>query len=236
MSRLLGILGGAFNPPHHGHLRAALEAREALGLEKVLLVPSGHHPFKGNDLLADSGHRLAMTALACRDVPELEACDIEVVRPTTAYTIDTLRDLSTRHPDHEPVFLMGSDLVEELHLWKSWRRLLEVAHLCLMSRPGTTADIDDGSPTWEWLHRHERTGVNTLSRDSQGHFGYLPLPITRLAISSSDIRNRVRLGKSIRFLTSERVIDYIDQHGLYRGHLEHQDQPEGSPSGSEHGQ
>ncbi|HIJ85054.1 MAG: nicotinate-nucleotide adenylyltransferase [Magnetococcales bacterium] len=218
MSRLLGILGGAFNPPHFGHLRAALEAREGLGLEKVLLMPSGRHPFKGSDLLADARHRLAMTGLACAGDAGLELCDIETVRSTTAFTVDTLTQLAARFPAYAPVFLLGSDLLNELHLWKSWRSLLDLAHLCQMMRPGSAAGPGPSREVEEWLHRHRRTDLRTASPDSR--FGFVQLPITQLTISSSDIRSRVQSGRSIRFLTAESVVDYIHDHGLYRNNVQ----------------
>jgi len=212
----LGILGGAFNPPHYGHLRAALEAKEGLGLEKVLLIPSGHHPFKGSDVLAAPNHRLAMTTLACAADPGLEPCAIEVVQATTTFTIDTLETLSQHYPDQELVFLMGSDLMNELHLWKSWHRLLDVAHLCQMTRPGScTKNTEIAQETQEWLRHHHRPNLTSIPQNQGSRFGFLQWPITQLAISSSDIRLRVQSGKSIRFLTTESVIDYIHHHGLY---------------------
>ncbi|MBF0110147.1 MAG: nicotinate (nicotinamide) nucleotide adenylyltransferase [Magnetococcales bacterium] len=215
MSRRVGIFGGAFNPPHLGHLRAALEVLETLNLEKVLLVPSGRHPFKGEDLLAPPHHRMAMTGLACTGVPGLEACDIEVTRSGVAYTIDTLSDLALRHPGVDPVFLMGSDLIDELHLWKSWQRLLDIAHVCLMTRPGGSGTHDDG-PAMEWLQRHECRDLELFARDHPRRFGYVRVSIPPLAISSSEIRRRIRSGRSIRFLTTDQVVDYIDHHRLYR--------------------
>lgn len=214
--RLLGVLGGAFNPPHFGHLRAALEAREGLGLTKVLLVPSGRHPFKGADVLADADHRWAMTRLACGGDGGLEACDIEVKCPTTAYTVETLAEVAVRHPDSEIVFLLGSDLLRELHLWKSWQGLLGVAHLCQMLRPGVTVGADISGDVAGWLRQNRRSDLHTAPGEGEGRFGFVQLPVTRLAISSSDIRRRVRAGGSIRYLTPESVVAYIQAHGLYR--------------------
>ncbi|MBF0414967.1 MAG: nicotinate (nicotinamide) nucleotide adenylyltransferase [Magnetococcales bacterium] len=216
MSRLLGILGGAFNPPHHGHLRAALEVKEKLGLDTLLLVPSGQHPFKKGGALAGATHRLAMTRLACGQDGDLETSSVEVERTTTTYTIDTLAQLSERYPGYELVFLMGRDLLKELHLWKGWQTLLNIAHLCQMMRPGPINEPGAQPVVEEWLQNHQRSDYKGLSRDAEGRMGFVRLPITQLDISSSDIRARVQEGKSIRFLTPDSVIGYIHDHGLYR--------------------
>ncbi|MBF0422025.1 MAG: nicotinate (nicotinamide) nucleotide adenylyltransferase [Magnetococcales bacterium] len=216
MSRKLGILGGAFNPPHHGHVRAALDVKEILGLERVLLIPSGRHPFKGERMLAAPRHRLAMTKLACGDDGELDACAIEIERTGTAYTVETLTELSRRYSDCELVFLLGRDLLPELHLWKGWQCLLDIAHLCLMTRPGPMHAAGATPEVEAWLQRHRRSAAPTLSRDEDGRFGFVPLLVTPLEISSSDMRWRISQGRSIRFLTTDAVVAYIDQHGLYR--------------------
>lgn len=216
MSRLLGILGGAFNPPHHGHLRAALEVKEKLALDALLLVPSGQHPFKKDGVLVDAAHRLAMTRLACGQDGDLVASPVECERTTVAYTVDTLTQLAEHYPGYELVFLMGRDLLKELHLWKGWQTLLNIAHLCQMMRPGPINEPGALPVVEEWLQNHQRSGFQGLSRDEQGRMGFVRLPITQLDISSSDIRARVQQGKSIRFLTPDAVIGYIHDHGLYR--------------------
>ncbi|MBF0143920.1 MAG: nicotinate (nicotinamide) nucleotide adenylyltransferase [Magnetococcales bacterium] len=136
MSLRLGIFGGTFNPPHFGHLRSALETVEAADLGSLLWLPSGGHPFKAAEELAPVAHRLAMTRLAIRGEPRFKLCDLEANRPGTSFTIDTLRAMNQRYAGSRLLFVLGSDLFRELHLWKDWQLLPELADLCVLGRPG----------------------------------------------------------------------------------------------------
>ncbi|MBF0612099.1 MAG: nicotinate (nicotinamide) nucleotide adenylyltransferase [Magnetococcales bacterium] len=200
----LGIFGGAFNPPHFGHLRSALEVREALNLQHLLFLPAGGHPFKQGKLAAGH-HRLAMMRLAVGEMAGFGVCDLEISRQGLSYTVDTLATLHHRFPDKELYFLLGADLFAELHHWKSWQRLIELAHLCVMVRPGYE-ELLQASPAAQWLN-----GQSALPNR------WIIQPVTALGISSSDIRQRLTDNRSIRFLTPDPVVGYIQQHGLYKG-------------------
>ncbi|MBF0624328.1 MAG: nicotinate (nicotinamide) nucleotide adenylyltransferase [Magnetococcales bacterium] len=214
---LWGLFGGAFNPPHYGHLRSALEVVELLRLERLLFLPSGGHPFKGADLLAPTTHRVAMTALAIAGEPRFALSTVEADRPGVSYTVDTLTRLSREHPDRELVLLLGTDLLEELHLWKDWRTMIDRTHLCLLTRPGFPENLSR-TPAGRFLASHRVDGPAGLHRAVLGHHGFLIQPVTMLEISSTDLRHRVAAGRSLRYLTPEPVAEYIQRHGLYATH------------------
>ncbi len=214
MTTRIGIVGGAFNPPHYGHLRPPLEAMAALNLEAVFFLPTGGHPFKPRDRQAAVEHRVAMTRLALADQSGFELCELESERPETSYTIDTLRTLDGRFPMGELFFLPGGDLLAEMHLWKEWQRLIEVAHICPLARPG----YDTRQARTEAHRYFDRFRVETpqaLDRRRLGHFGFMILPVAPLPISSTDLRRRLAAGENIHDHTPAAVIDYIERHGLY---------------------
>lgn len=217
MRTRLGILGGAFNPPHYGHLRPALEAMEQLALEAVFFLPSGGHPFKPATGLAPVAHRVAMTRLAIQGQQGFELCELDTSREGTSYTVDTLQVLSERFPLGELCFLMGSDLLAEVHRWKEWPRLIELAHVCLLTRPGHGFSALDGAVRTLWERFHVQT-PRELDRHRLGHFGVCLLPVTALDICSTHLRQRLGRGESIRYLTTDPVITYIQHHTLYGNH------------------
>ncbi|MEO5350294.1 MAG: nicotinate-nucleotide adenylyltransferase [Magnetococcus sp. YQC-3] len=217
MRTRLGILGGAFNPPHYGHLRPALEAMEQLALEAVFFLPSGSHPFKSAEQLAPVSHRVAMTRLAIQEQSGFELCELDANRASVSYTVETLHILTERFPLGELFFLMGSDLLAEVHRWRAWQRLTELAHLCLLVRPGHGLEALDGAVRAAWEPFRVASPAD-LDRERLGHFGVSLLPVTALEISSTHIRQRAGRGESIRYLTTDPVIAYIQHHDLYGHH------------------
>ncbi|MBF0588224.1 MAG: nicotinate (nicotinamide) nucleotide adenylyltransferase [Magnetococcales bacterium] len=212
MSRRIGVLGGAFNPPHYGHLRPALEALEQLDLQQVLFLPSGGHPFKGVDLLAPARHRLEMTRLAIVGEPRFMLCDLEAKRTETSYTVETLAELRRVYADAEIFFLLGVDLFQELHLWRRWQSLIELAHLCVMMRPGFESLIQ-GTEAATFLEPYRVRGGESPAADGSG---YHVLEVTPMEAQSRALRRRLAQGGSIRYLTPDTVIDYLTEHGLYQ--------------------
>jgi nicotinate-nucleotide adenylyltransferase len=196
MSGRKGILGGTFNPPHVAHLIAAHEVRETLSLDRVVLVPTARHPFKG-DAAAAPKDRAAMAELATAGDPGLAADRIEVDRGGTSYTIDTLRALREREPDTEWFLIVGADALAEFHQWREAERIAEIAHVVVITRG------DDAAPT-----RLPFAGRSLL------------VPVPALQISSTAVRDRIAAGRSVRYWVPPGVEAYIRHHGLYGGRPE----------------
>ncbi len=211
-----GILGGTFNPIHSGHLRAAEEIGEDLGLEKVYLIPSGLPPHKSPRPLAEFSHRLAMVKLASELSPLLAVWDVEGKKPGFSYSIDTLLLFhSTFGPGLELFFILGTDAFFEIKTWKEYRSLFRYASFVVIDRPGCSKDdfvafLDSLDAEFVWDPKREcfyhPSGSTLLRRKT-----------TMMDISASRIRQTVAKGKSIRFLVPEVVREYIERVGLYGG-------------------
>jgi len=197
-------LGGSFNPIHHGHLICAQAVAEKAGFERVLLIPSFHPPHQTNQDLASASDRLKMCRLAIKNAENappqsgvrFEVSDIELHRSGPSYTIDTVRELKKMGwPSVH--WLIGADMLNYLPNWHLSAALLNEVHFVIVARPGVPID-------WDKLPESFAELKNSVVQ--------APL----IDISSSEIRNRVRAGKSIENLTPQPVIDYIAKHGLYR--------------------
>ena len=187
MSRV-GLLGGSFDPVHHGHLVVARALREALGLDAVRLVPAGEQPFKAGRHAASPRDRAAMVALGVAGEPGLACETAEVDRPGPSYTVDTLRDLAERAPATEWYLCVGADAAVDLPTWHEAARIPELATIVVFRRPGA---VPPPGP-------------------------YVRSEVPQLDISATDIRARVAAGRSIRYLVPDPVADYIATHRLYR--------------------
>lgn len=211
-------MGGTFNPIHYGHLRAAEEIAEAVGLDRVDFIPSARPPHK-NPPQTPFGHRLAMTRLAVDDRPGFFASDIEGQRQGPSFTIDTLKRMSADFGQETRLyFITGLDAFFDLHTWKSHRQLFQWARFVVITRPGfSEGDMGDYlaqrvSPDYRWQPERSRFTHPDLSP-------VLFQSVTWLDISSTDLRRRMAYGRSIRYLTPEAVRRYIFDNALYR-HLE----------------
>lgn len=193
---LLGVLGGSFNPPHLGHLLIASGACDELGLERVLFVPSANPPHKVLDDDVSSLVRVAMVELAVVGDLRFTVSTLEVERDLV-YTRDTLRAVAGRYPDHELVFIMGSDSLLQFATWHEPWRILEEALLAVAPRPGDRPE-DVAVAVARWGERRVRL-----------------LDTSHVDISSTDVRERVRRGRSIRYLVPAAVEEYIAEHRLY---------------------
>lgn len=208
---LLAIFGGTFDPVHFGHLRAAVEAMESLQLESLSLLPAGTPPHRSGTF-ASAADRLAMLRLAVRDYPDLPVDAREVQRKGYSWMIDTLGEIRAEiGPDRPLALLLGQDAVNPLDSWKDWRQLFELAHIVIMRRPDSSHQYSAGLQAE--IEPRLVTGPMDLRQQPGGLV--LPLEVTQLAISSTDIRQRLRLGQSCRFLLPAEVIHYIRQNGLY---------------------
>jgi nicotinate-nucleotide adenylyltransferase len=187
---------------------------EALALERVLLVPSAQPPHKTcGERLATGAMRLAWVEAACADNPRLSACDVEIARGGASYTVDTLRVLAEEHPGRL-VFIIGSDAFAELGTWREPKQLFALADFAVMARPGTPGRLADWIP--EALRGEfalDPGGDRARHRATGG--ALCAVAISALAISSSDVRDRIRTGRSIRYLVPEAVRRDIEASRIY---------------------
>lgn len=201
MDMKVGVLGGTFDPVHNGHLIIAEEAQAKLGLSKVIFIPAGRPWFKDGENVSDMEWRLDMLRLAVEGNSAFEIDVQELERPGASYTVDTMEQLSARLGEGMQLFfIIGLDALAELGRWKEPRRLASICHFATMRRPGYTAlDLDP-------LEK-EVPGVSDRIH---------VLDNVQVDISSSDIRERVKEGLSIRYLVPPAVGSYIEEKGLYR--------------------
>lgn len=197
----IGIMGGTFDPIHMGHLVMAEAVRMDYALDKVLFIPTGISPHKTQFPVTSAIHRYIMTMMATYSNPYFFLSPIERDRPGPSYTIDTVRALVAQYePGTEFYFLTGTDAVLELHTWNNIYELLDLCHFVAASRPGKIRTIEQ---------EIQRLGPKAVERIHR-------LTTPELEISSTDIRERVRMGKSIRYFVPENVEHYIHKEGLYR--------------------
>lgn len=211
MTRRIGLLGGTFNPVHYGHLRSAVEVRERLALDELRLVPSARPPHRAAPEVT-AEQRLAMVQLALAGSDELQVDARELQRSSPSWTVDTLASLRAElGPQAVVFFILGWDAFCGLPGWHRWQELLELAHLVVLQRP----DFDQEAP--EALKDLLAARAITPDAGSNAPAGHIiTLEQTPLAISATQIRQLVGLGRSARFLLPDSVLNYIQTHGLYR--------------------
>ena len=198
----LGVFGGTFDPVHHGHLVAAEEARASVGLDRVMFIPAGRPWLKAERDLADGTHRLKMVEAAISTNRHFLASDRELRRSGPTYSIDTLVELErTLARDGELFLIVGLDALREVERWHEPHRILELATVVGVTRPGA-----------EVLERRPLEAVRQGACDA---VTLVTGPL--IGVSSTEVRRRVRLGKSIRYLVPEPVEMYIYEHELYKG-------------------
>lgn len=197
--RRIGIMGGTFDPIHYGHLRAADEAHIAFGLSEVIFVPTGQPPHKAGERVSSAEDRYMMTVLATVDCPYFSVSRIEIDKTGKSYTIDTLRRLKAmpEYLDTEFYFITGLDAVMDIVSWKNPEEIMSLCKFVAVSRYGYT---------------HKR--MEELPEDLRTAIISLEIPL--LAISSTGLRERVRLDRSIRFLVPPSVEHYIRKKSLYK--------------------
>jgi nicotinate-nucleotide adenylyltransferase len=199
----MGVFGGTFDPPHIGHLWLATMAADELGLDRVLFMPAAKPPHKRRRM-TPAAHRLLMTRLAIAADPLFEVSGIEMERPGPSYTVDSLRELQRLYGDEARLFLiMAVDSLMQIDAWRDPERILALAEWAVGPRPGTAA------PSRNWLDRRFGEAASRI------HL----LEGPGLAISASEIRERVAAGRAIRYLVPRVVEELILDRGLYRARL-----------------
>ncbi len=214
----IGIFGGTFNPIHLGHLRAAEEVREALGLERMLFVPSGEPPHKATnaeDPIAPAAQRLAWVRAAIAGNPRFDVDALEIERGGTSYSVETLRTLGARIAPELPVFVLGIDAFAEVGTWREPEALLTLANFAVITRPGQPARA-----TGDWLPERvkgefELAGDACSARHRRAGTWLRRLEIAALDISASEIRARLRQGRSVRYWLPESILEAVLQSRVY---------------------
>lgn len=211
----IGIFGGTLNPIHFGHLRAAEEVREAFGLDKVLFVPSAFPPHKRKEDVESPFHRIEMTRIAIDGNPYFDYSDMEVRRGGFSYSVDTVEEVRKGLPDAEIHFILGVDAFFEIDSWKDYRRFLSLCNFIIVTRPGY----------------EKRSLAESLPLEVRGDFCYDSAKgcyghtsghclnfseVTLLDISSTEIRKRLKTGKSVKYLIPKKVEEYIKKNNLYK--------------------
>ena len=196
----VGLLGGTFNPPHLGHLVCAQEALLQVPLDRVMLVPARVPPHKPVDEEPGIEHRLELCRLALAGDERFELCDLEARRSGPSFTVDTLEELHSQMPDSELFLIVGADVAVGFSDWRAPDRVLALSTLAVAERGGIS-------------HAQVEDVLEPLSGGGRACFFDMP----EIGVSSTMLRDRVRAGKSTRYLMPDAVRDYIDEHGLYRG-------------------
>ena len=207
----LGIFGGTFDPPHVGHLLAASDAIEHLALDRLVFVPAAVQPLKASRSTAPGADRLGMVRLMVGGDPRLDADSVELDREGLSYTVDTLKEFARRYPLAERYFLVGADVLSSFAQWRDPQTVLELASLAVLTR---RADL--GRDTVDRSIAADVSGVGQSALDTELARRATLVPTRRVDVSSTEIRDRVRSGRSIHGFVTDAVAEYISSHGLYR--------------------
>ena len=192
--RRIGVMGGTFDPIHHGHLVAASEVQSVFALDEVVFVPTGRPWQKADRQISDPEHRYLMTVVATAANPRFTVSRVDIDRPGATYTSDTLRDLREHYGDADLFFITGADALQSILTWKDTEEIFELAHFIGVTRPGHELDTS-GLPV---------DGVTLIE-------------VPAMAISSTDCRNRVAGGGPVWYLVPDGVVQYINKYALYLG-------------------
>lgn len=189
----LGVMGGTFDPIHHGHLVAASEVASVFDLDEVVFVPTGRPWQKAHSSVSEPEHRYLMTVIATASNPRFTVSRVDIDRPGLTYTVDTLRELHEQRPGAELFFITGADALQQIIDWKNSEDLFSMAHFVGVTRPG---------------HRLSGAGL-PADRVSL-------VEVPAMAISSTDCRARVAKGEPVWYLVPDGVVQYIAKYNLYR--------------------
>lgn len=194
-----GIMGGTFNPIHYGHLLLAESAREELLLDQVLFMPSGNSYMKDQASIASKADRIAMTSLAIEGNPYFKLSTLETDREGDTYTCDTLIQLQDLLPEHELYFILGADSLSSIDRWKKPESIFKNCTLVASVREGSYEKIKEKA---DFLKQKYGAKIHLL-------------PERNIDISSTEIRNRLKEGRSVNYMLPDKVFEYIKEKGIY---------------------
>ena len=201
----IGLFGGTFDPPHHGHLLAASDAFEALQLDRLVWIPASQQPLKVGSRSATAADRLAMVRLAVGDDPRFEVDAIEIERAGLSFTVDTVEAFSGRYPGDELVVLLGADVMSTFAKWREPRRIASMARLAILHRAVSGGAVEKAAVVG---------AIRAITGDD------LPAPVVldtrRVDLSSTEIRERARQGRSLHGYVPDAVARFVREHALYR--------------------
>ncbi|MEV0948456.1 nicotinate-nucleotide adenylyltransferase [Rhodococcus sp. NPDC049939] len=198
--RRLGVMGGTFDPIHHGHLVAASEVADRFGLDEVIFVPTGRPWQKEGREVSRAEDRYLMTVIATASNPRFSVSRVDVDRDKVTYTVDTLRDLRNYHPDAELYFITGADALASILSWQDWEELLSLAKFVGVSRPGFDLNAE-----------HLAGHLDAWPEDA-----VTLIEVPALAISSTECRRRASQHRPVWYLVPDGVVQYISKRNLYR--------------------
>ena len=197
----VGIMGGTFNPVHNGHLLLAEQAREYCNLDEILFMPSGNSYMKEHDEIPDGETRISMTALAIEDNPYFALSTMEVERKGPTYTCETLAELKKLHSEIQYYFIIGADNLFSIETWWKPEEILACCTLIVALRGD----------------KEERAILNKAADLKEKYnASIILLPERKFDISSTEIREKIKRGESVRYLLPDKVISYIEKNGLYK--------------------
>jgi nicotinate-nucleotide adenylyltransferase len=194
MAQRVGIMGGTFDPIHHGHLVAASEVANRFELDEVVFVPTGEPWQKGDRSVSPAEHRYLMAVIATASNPHFWVSRVDIVREGPTYSVDTIRDIAALRPGAELFFITGADALSQILSWRHAEEALQLARFIGVTRPG-----------YELSAAHLPEDTVTL------------VDVPAMAISSSDIRERAGTGRPVWYLVPDGVVQYINKHRLYVG-------------------
>ena len=202
----IGVLGGTFDPIHNGHLTAAQSVATTFQTDEIHFVPAYRAPHKQAEGVTSAFHRFAMVALATIPFAEFRTSTIEVDMLAKRYTVETLEQMKSRHPGASLIFVLGTDMFQEIETWREYRRLFELAHFAVVHRPGF--EFREDIVPFRILNESDRPELPASP-------GVYYLPFVQQPVSSTEIRNDCRKGVEIHHLLPAPVWSYIERHKLY---------------------
>ncbi|HHT31244.1 MAG TPA: nicotinate-nucleotide adenylyltransferase [Corynebacterium sp.] len=213
--RRIGVMGGTFDPIHHGHLVAASEVADRFALDSVIFVPTGEPWQKRGRRVSDSEDRYLMTVIATASNPRFTVSRVDIDRPGATYTIDTLNDLNAQFPDDELFFITGADALQKIVTWRDWEKMFDAATFVGVNRPGFHL-VEEELPDVDRARLHL-------------------VDIPAMAISSTDCRKRAADGRPVWYLVPDGVVQYIAKRGLYQDVQANTTSPAGGDDHSNNG-